>query len=79
MAIPSASDTVLSNLNVIISACLAERDRLNILFKASLPGNLTIWNSVSAQVRASVITDCSDKLTVASNTLTDVIESVGAL
>ena len=79
MAIPSAYESVNTDLNGIIATLIAERDRLNILFKASLPGTVTIWNVVSAEVRASVITDCQGKLATANAILADTVDKVAAL
>jgi len=79
MAIPSAADSVLSDMNSLLALIIAERDRLSTLTKKTLPGGVSIWNVVSSDVRVSVINDATANLASAQNFLDNITVGIGAI
>lgn len=79
MATTSTSDGIVQDLNMVISALIAERERLVTLFKPTLPGGYSLWAVVPESVRTSVRDNASTSVTNVSATLAGVAESIGAL
>lgn len=79
MATPAQLVSVMSDYNAIITALIAERDRIEAVTNPTLPGGRTLWSALPAAVQTSLKNDIALNITTAQTAINNVVVGIGAL